>query len=253
MVPKAVSTYFTPEWREMLGRLEEISFSLLGLDDNGGGWWINAGYGFLDFVSRLDEFFFNDLHSVRKFYFEAPEECSAGLRRDRQVPLAIFPGQMPLLESLHLSVIFIGPELLTFLRGHLKALKCLELNNCMSDVSQMTIDGISWATFFRQMRETRPEMTSFVVTNTNAKWFCDKFGPLDQMLGFHEMYGAIRRDLEENLGRRAFAYARLDNKYAICDVDHEQNIDAFQLGDDQREYDALQELVRSNANFARLA
>ena len=57
---------------------------------------------------------------------------------------------------------------------------------------------------------------------------------------------SVREALNSNTGRKLFAYMTLDDKYGQLFRDEEANVKAFLKREDQREYDALCEVVTAN-------
>lgn len=56
----------------------------------------------------------------------------------------------------------------------------------------------------------------------------------------------IRSDLQDDPHLRVFGYGELSEWEGSANRDHELNIQAFMLGDDMREYDALMEVIADN-------
>ena len=62
-----------------------------------------------------------------------------------------------------------------------------------------------------------------------------------------------REGLKADSERRLFAFIYIDNKYGFVMADEDSNTEMFTRGADQREYDALQELVANNRRKCGLA
>ena len=75
LIPKWSSTFRTDGFRQFLSRIESATFNILGMD-NGAGWHVNTTWGYVDFLSRLDEPFFPP-------HAETKESAHQGIRSPR--------------------------------------------------------------------------------------------------------------------------------------------------------------------------
>ncbi len=248
-VPKWATTFATTKFQEFLGRLESASISVLGLE-NGAGWNVNTMDGYVQFLCGLGDVLFKHMRELKHLSLEAADEGPIGLDGFRQIPLPLRGSDMPVLQSLKLRNCFVGPELITFIKGHAKMLKSLELEDCVSggDAFDMAENAMHWYEFFRNVRETKPILSNFVIRGKAPLTSKEQFGESDPGEDINaDNILEIRRMLENDKNRKVFCYADIDSKYGMFFRCEEENIEAFERGDDQIEYDKLMKLVNKNA------
>lgn len=245
LYPLEVSTFRSDAFHKFLGTLQRFDLSLFG-GDNGAGWCINCSNGYLEFVFKLDAYFFDHLSNVTEFKLRADDTGPLGLRGNRHADLVLRPDQMPLLKSVVLENIFVCPELIDFLVGHSKTLESVSLHNCYAGINGEAENGIPWEDLFTALSEAKPQKLHhldvlpldppYVDTNSHAD--------LDETAGVHQ----CRMMLDQDPRRRMFAYKILDDKYGMLFDDEDQNQESFLGGDDQKAYDKLMHLVEANAS-----
>ncbi|UKZ80839.1 hypothetical protein TrVFT333_008604 [Trichoderma virens FT-333] len=220
LIPKWTSTFRTEEFRRLLSRLEFATFNILGTD-NGAGWKTNTD--------------------------------PLGLEGFRHIPLALKPEDLPLLESLKLMRCFVGPELVSFIRGHKQVLKSLDVKECVSAGESGSADnGISWAEFLDQVYEAKPALTELIAGGGRAPLTREEeFTPDYQFKDEPEDIQEIRRKLKADPRLRLFGYGSLDDKYGMFFLDEDANEEEFKSGNDQKAFDRLMGLVNQNAAKAK--
>ncbi|KAK4506471.1 hypothetical protein PRZ48_000203 [Zasmidium cellare] len=258
--PKTTSAQQTPEWRTFLGGLEEFELSLWG-GDNGVGWHSNTLAGYLESIENLQNTFFQHLTGANKVSLIAHYDNPIGCDGMRQVSLPFQPKDLPKVEHLTLQDCFVDHNLLRNLAKKPGQLKSLHLNNCFSagnDENPGLADiVVPWAEFFSALRRTQPNLEEFILTEnrvpplTHEEQFPGHYGDRDPHNytppdNEPDDVKAVRRGLKEDPGRRLFTYICLDDKYGMVFAYSEVNIQAFLLGEDQREFDALVEMVEGN-------
>lgn len=258
--PKEVSTYQSPAFHAFLATLNRFSLSLWGGKDSQ-GLCTNLLKPYLTFLSKLDQFFFNHLHSVTSFVLKASEAGPLGLQGGHHAPLALDQTQMPALRTLHLEHVFLCAELLDFLGGHAHVLESLTLHRCFAatelwdmhiDENSPTVNAelaqyrVDWREFFMFLVESRPRRLRRVdITPVEELPYCDGKETDDEML--HEIEA-----LRETMGhdregrRRLFAHAALEYESGRLDQDEEVNRWAFLRGEDLWAWERLKELVEEN-------
>ena len=246
--------YESQSFHDFLGHVEHFTLSVRG-GDNGAAWCINTCDEYLEWVARFDELFFNQLASATTLTLRAPYEGPIGLYGYRYARLALREEQMPLLKSLNLEHIFICRELVDFVTSHADSLEQLTLHDCNGrrNSSQDSNDGFYWNHFFDALRSADLKHLS-----------CLEIRPYNAPLTSEETYEPpsfppqtervepgnvqqIRRMLNADPRRRVFGYATLDDKYGACDADDEENVAAFERGEDQVAFDRLMGNVNANA------
>ncbi|KAK4692312.1 hypothetical protein P7C71_g4862, partial [Lecanoromycetidae sp. Uapishka_2] len=247
LVPKKVSIWKSQTFHDLLSRVERFRLSIYG-EDNGAGWKINKIEDYCSIMSKLDEFFFDHLKSVTHLIIEAPAEGPIGLEGMNHIPLALKKEQMPLLKSLHLELIFICPELVSFLLSHSKTLEHLSLTNCYAGIGGLAENGIHWEELLDPLCDADLKKLRQI-----------HILPEDLPLSEGEVYPHLvkdeevsdevreaRRILEADPGRRLFGHAMLDDKYGMILQNEWENLASFQQGEDQRSYDRLVRKVNAN-------
>lgn len=248
LYPLEVSTFHSEAFHDFLGTLERFDLSLFG-GDNGAGWCINCSNGYLEFVFKLDAYFFDHLTNVTEFRLRAGATGPLGLRGDRHADLVLRRDQMPLLKSVFLENIFVCQELVHFLVGHSKTLESVSLHDCYGGINGEAEDGIFWAELFTVLSDAKPEkLCQLEILPLDPPYRdTNNFADLSEYDGVH----LCRMALDGDPKRRLFAYKTLDEKYGTLFDDEEQNIQSFLEGDDQRVYDRLMRIVaKNNSKFS---
>lgn len=245
-IPKWTSTFRTDQFRQFLSQLEFATFNIFGMD-NGAGWQTNTVWGYIEFLSDLDTLFFHHMTGLKYLAIQASDPL--GLEGFHHIPLALKPDDLPLLESLKLQDCFVGPELISFIRGHAQVLKSLDVKECVSggDGSGMAENAIYWAEFFDGVYEVKPALTELIVGGGKVPLTSDEaFDPEYEYKIESESVREIRRKLRDNPRLHLFGYARLDDKYGMFFLEAEENVEQFNHGNDQRAYDRLIDLINKN-------
>ncbi|EHK24797.1 uncharacterized protein TRIVIDRAFT_215676 [Trichoderma virens Gv29-8] len=250
LIPKWTSTFRTEEFRQLLSRLEFATFNILGTD-NGAGWKTNTVWGYVAFLQELDTSFFHHMTGLKHLTIRAKDPL--GLEGFRHIPLALKPEDLPLLESLKLMRCFVGPELVSFIRGHKQVLKSLDVKECVSAGESGSADnGISWAEFLDQVYEAKPALTELIAGGGRAPLTREEeFTPDYQFKDEPEDIQEIRRKLKADPRLRLFGYGSLDDKYGMFFLDEDANEEEFKSGNDQKAFDRLMGHVNQNAAKAK--
>ncbi|KAL7928266.1 hypothetical protein V8C35DRAFT_318578 [Trichoderma chlorosporum] len=246
-IPKWTSTFRTDEFRQFLSRLESATFIILGMD-NGAGWKTNTVWGYIEFLCNLDTSFFHHMTGLKHLTIHASDPL--GLEGFHHIPLALKPDDLPLLESLKLKDCFVGPELVSFIRGHAQVLKSLDVKECVSggDGSGMAENAIYWAEFFDAVYETNPALTQLIAGGDKVPLTRDEqFDPDYQFKDESESVQEIRRKLKADPRLQLFGYGYLNDKYGMFFLQEEENEAQFRIGNDQRAFDRIMGFVNSNA------
>jgi hypothetical protein len=247
-VTKWTSTFRTDEFRQFLSRLESSSFDFIGLD-NGAGWRTNTTAGYMAFLDELDESFLHHMTGLKHLTIIASDPI--GLEGHFHIPLALQPGDLPLLESLKMRNCFVGPELVSFIQDHAQVLKSLDIQECVSGGVNGSADyGITWAEFFDSVYEAKPALTEL---NAGVSHLQNK-SELEPDYRFEdepENFQEIRRKLKADPSLRWLAYGHIDSKYGWLYLDDEVNEEQFENGNDQRAFNRLMSLVNENATKAK--
>lgn len=249
-IPKWTSTFRTDRFHQFLSRLESATFNIFGMD-NGAGWKTNTVYGYIGFLRALDAPFFHHMTALKHLAIHARDPL--GLEGFHHIPLALKPDDLPMLESLRLHNCFVGPELVSFIRGHAQVLKSLDIKECVSggDGRGMADNAIYWAEFFDSVYEAKPVLTKLIAGGGKAPLTSDEeFEPQYQYIDEPDSVQEIRQKLRDDPALRLFGYGYLDGKYGMFFLLEDENVAQFNNGHDQRAYHRLMGLVNENAAAA---
>lgn len=240
-IPKWTSTFRTDEFRQFLSRLESASFNIFGMD-NGAGWQTNTTWGYIDFLSTLDTSFFHHMSGLKHLHIQASDPL--GLQGFHHIPLAFRPMDLPVLESLKLEDCFIGPELVSFVQGHARVLRSLDVDGCFGGGGDMAENPISWAKFFDEIYKAEPSLVELKASGLEVPLSSD-----EQRTYYddEEIVRDIYQKLRSNPKLKLFGYEYLDDKYGMVMESWEDNVEQFNSGNDQRAYDRLMGLIEVNA------
>lgn len=245
-IPKWTSTFRTEEFRQFLSRLETASFDILGMD-NGACWQTSTEWGYTEFLSNLDASFFHHMTGLKHLSINATDHL--GLEGMCHSQLALKPDHLPLLESLKLRRCFIGPELVSFIRGHTQLLTSLDIKDCVSGGNSYSADtGIYWAEFFDSVFEAKPALTELIAGSSDLS---DGLLPDYWFEPDPEDPEEIRRKLKADPSLRLFGYGYVDTKYGYLSLDWETDEEEFKRGNDQKAFNRLVGLVSENAAKAK--
>jgi len=245
LYPLELSPFRSEAFHDFLSPLDRFDLSLFG-GENGAGWCINCSNGYLEFVSKLDTYFFDHLQNITEFHLRADETGPLGLRGNRHADLTLRPDQMPLLKSVFLQNIFVSPELVDFLVGHSETLECISFNDCYGGINGEAENGIYWEALFTALSDAKPEeLWRFDVLPLDPPYQdMNDHTDLSETDGVH----ICRTMLEQDPKRRLFAYKILDDKYGMLFDDEGETLQSFLEGDDQKAYDRLMHIVNDNSS-----
>ncbi|KAJ4860010.1 f-box-like domain-containing protein [Trichoderma breve] len=247
LIPKRTSAFLTEEFRQFLSRLETASFKIFGTD-NGAGWKTNTVWGYVDFLEKMDTTFFHHMTGLKHLAIHAADPL--GHQPVRTIQLSLMPDDLPLLESLKLTRCFVGPELVSFIGGHLNVLKSLDVKECVAGGEHPYMEeAYTWASFFDAVYEAKPALTELIAGDgDNVPLTRDeKYSPDYHFEDEPEDIQDIRRKLKADPRLRLFGYGAVDDKYGMFFLDEDTNEEEFKKGDDQRAFDRLMGLVTENA------
>jgi hypothetical protein len=245
-IPKWTSTFHTDEFRQFLARLESATFNIFGMDD-GAGSLTNTTRGYCEFLSTLDDSFFRYMTGLKHLSISAWDPL--GLDGDCHIPLALRAEDLPVLESLKLENCFVCPDLVWFIHGHAQTLRSIDVDGCYSGGYQedMRRNPITWARFFDEIYDAKLPLVEFKYRDSDAPPL-SKPPPTSYFV--EQEYKDVRdmcQKIASNPKLKIFGY-----KY-LWDLKGEdihawgENVERFNIGDDQRAYERLMGLVEANA------
>ncbi|KAK7966210.1 C6 transcription factor [Apiospora aurea] len=220
-LPKWTSAFRTEAFRQFLAHLDSAVLGIWGLD-NCAGWKTNTVEGYVNFLSQsLDHVFFRHMPNLKHLEIHASDQDPLGLQGVHHIPLALKPEDLPALQSLKLANCYVGPELVSFIRGHAQVLTTLDINACVSggDGKSMAHNSIYWAQFFDQVYNIKPAIKELVVGSARV--------PLTEQEELGHSYGdgedeteeaqEIRQTLQAEPWRKLFSYGYMDIHRIPCD------------------------------------
>ncbi|KAL7958994.1 hypothetical protein V8C34DRAFT_281194 [Trichoderma compactum] len=156
--PKWTSTFYTDAFRQFLNRLESATFNIFGFEDYSGVRTNTMGE-YCEFLGNLDALIFHHMRELKYLHIQASAPLGYANGYLTSIPLALKPGDLPLLQSLTLENCFVCPELISFIQGHAQVLKYLDLNECFGERGS----EVSWARFFDEIYGAKPRLTELLV------------------------------------------------------------------------------------------
>ena len=160
---------------------------------------------------------------------------------------------MPLLKTVHLDWVFIGPELRDFLVGHANTLEEVHLRNGLAETNTgMSDDGIHWWEFFDAISSAKPaKLRTLRVTEDRPAPLPNDMGDFDD--GFEnadkEVVKAeieVAKEKAEREEGRVWAHIIVDDKYGMLFEDEQRNFISMREGKDQSAWERLKDLVKGN-------
>lgn len=242
LLPKKVSTFSSPVFHALLGKMQRFEMSVYGAD-NGACWKINGLEGYTHFTQNLGTWFFDHLSSVTDLTIHGHQDGRLGGRYD---DLRLNATHLPAVKKLHLTHAYLCPGLQQFLVGHAQTLEVLEMDNCHAydEDSQ-----VFWDSIFVSLAEAKPsKLRSLKIVPENLPLEDEDF-ERDRMYMNEPVSDEVveaRRILRKSPGKRLFAYCYIDTKYSSMYEDLEENLARFQMGEDQRAYDELMLIIDDN-------
>lgn len=240
----ACSAYTDPGFHALLQSLTSFTISLR--EHNTEDWCVNTMPGYVEFISKLHLHFFAHLANVRHFNFDATRDARPGLADDPDSTfLPLFEEHMPPLQTLTLEEVCIDSRLAHFITAHANTLERICLNRCYSlyDRDRMQQVSISWGELFSLICAAPVHaLHMFEIGPADL----EKAPPSDEGdADFWELNEADR--LRQTFpGRRMWDYKIRDDKYGYLFTNDEEGFASFESGEDQGEWEKVQELVRRN-------
>ncbi|PKK47660.1 hypothetical protein CI102_9380 [Trichoderma harzianum] len=234
--PKWTSTYRTDAFRQFLNQLESATINIFGFEDYSGV-RTNTMVEYCQFLAKLDTLFFRHMRGLKCLHIQASDPLGYA-EEATSIPLALKPGDLPLLQSLTLENCFVCPELISFIQSHAQVLKFLDIDECFCEHgSEMT-----WAKFFDEIYEAKPRLTELLAGGNKAPFLFDEMPNWEA----NDAVLLMRQKLEADSTLKIFRQMHLDPDEGILTVNHDKTVERFNRGDDQRAYDRLMALVNEN-------
>lgn len=242
--PHKSSTFDTEEWRAYLGRLERLEISILGLD-NGVGWATSTCTGYRDDIGKMKQYFFDYLSSVRTLKFTAAEVSKIGNTGNCHMDLPFGVDTMPALENVELTNIFMGRQLLEFLKAHSAHLRTVVIDGSAATYDHETRgrDDLSWADFFVLLAKTHFVVLSSFDLRTEAppkNWRTSEFLESSQYV---EELKAMYELQEKHPHLRLFEHSWVSDKYGDPMRDEKRYVRCFQDGRAQAAYERFMGMI----------
>ncbi|KAM6482212.1 hypothetical protein HDV62DRAFT_397630 [Trichoderma sp. SZMC 28011] len=234
--PKWTSTYRTDAFRQFLNRLESATINIFGFEDYSGV-RTNTMVEYCQFLTKLDTLFFRHMRGLKYLHIQASDPLGYTAEAT-SIPLALKPGDLPLLQSLTLENCFVCPELISFIQSHAQVLKFLDIDECFCELAS----EVSWAKFFDEIYEAKPRLIKLLAGSNKAPFLFDEMPNWEE----NDAVQLMRQKLEADSTLKIFRQMHLDPDNGILSVNHDKTVERFNRGDDQRAYDRLIALVNEN-------
>ncbi|MCJ1371813.1 hypothetical protein MMC20_003033 [Loxospora ochrophaea] len=244
IIPREVSSFRKKAFHDFLGTLKTFTLSVCTLSvwaaDDDTNRKSNTSTGYVTFISNFDVFFFDHLANVTHLDFRAHEDGPIGLETlTGDISLALYPNQMPLLESVYFENMFICLEPVHFLKAHSNTLQLISLHECCGSINGYTKSENRWEFLFTTLSNVEPRALRQVeITNESA--------PYQWRNESEEEVERTRKMLEEDSNKRIWPYKTLDQWNGLLRNDKHENWEAFLRGEDQRAYERLMKIVETN-------
>lgn len=234
--PKWTSTYRTDAFRQFLNQLESATFNIFGFEDYS-GIRTNTMIDYCEFLRNLDALFFRHMRGLKHLHIQASDPLGDTEHGGNTfIPLALKPDDLPLLQSLTLENCFVCPELISFIQSHAQVIKFLDIDECFC------WSEVPWAKFFDEIYEAKPRLTELLAGGNKAPFLFDEMPYWEE----DDAVLLMHQKLEADSTLKIFRQMNLDPDNGILSVDHDETVERFNRGDDQRAYNRLMALVNEN-------
>ena len=244
LLPAEASSFRTPEFRRLLGQMTH--FTLYCWRDEEELYALRTRPGYLTYVGKFHEIFFNHLTSVTHLSISADFTSMAIFGPRGYYSTFDISSRMPLLKDLRVDSVFIGADLVSFLTNN-DTLEAIRFQNCTSGESENYINiRIPWKDLFMALSDKKPtKLREFSVSPSHC------FDPFDPPEAMGDEIELVLEYLRTHPERRPFQYSQIDDKYGYVLDAGSENLESFWLGDDQRAYDELMRIVERNSERSK--
>ncbi|KAL9047322.1 MAG: hypothetical protein Q9206_006836 [Seirophora lacunosa] len=233
---KATSLFGSDQMDQWLAQLQSFSFQVRARDE-GAGWCTNTFYCFHHYVENLDLYFFNALTNVTRLTISGHEDGAVGLTEMHQALVPLSSEHLPKLRELEMRWYFIQETFVDFLKAHSTTLESWGFYADDWDINEpLPEDEPCWHRFFHAYAASKPSALRHVTVVPETV-------PLeldDETVQLQEDWKKQGKE------RRAFAYARIDDKYGMLIEDEDENTWALRRGHDMEGWKELLAVVRAN-------
>ena len=256
--PIQCTVFRTQQWRSFLERLETLEISIYDQRDSSDRFSVTHEQ-YKCGLRRMDAWLFDYLSNAKSLKLEASVHGPIGLICDGQEgeiphnPLPFKPHSMPALEELEIHNIFVGKDLLAFLKQHGR-IHTIALKNAFAASTRDWFGEsgkISWKEIFDELRGLDLKLRKFTLDTSTCFSAEDYWGsPLAEGNRDGEEVKSevkrIRAVLKEDPQRKPFCYAfHLVGHVKVIWQHYEDNRRSFYLGEDQASYDEFMRTVNS--------
>lgn len=256
------SAFTNPAFHSFLCTLKHFSISMWG-GDNSAGWQTNTCETWSAFVLRLDEFFFNHLRNLTSFEFKATDAAPVGLTGSHHASLQLRKEHMPMLKTLHLEYMFLGPELRDFLVAKASTLQQVHLRSCLAEIGpRMGDSGIGWLDDGLHRHELFDAISSAQPKKLRQFRISEGWpAPLPKEYNDYHQYESKAYAEDENMmneqikearemvergEKRVWAHVWVDHKYGMLFENLKTNFLSVREGRDQEAYERLIDTIGRN-------
>jgi hypothetical protein len=243
------SAWKLPDFRAILGGLTSFTISLRG-GDKGLDWRINKVDAYLDFVSELDQYFFQHLSNTKHLSFAATEGGPPGIAGGvSNTSLPLLGQHMPQLQTLSLEYVFISGDLVNFITAHGDTLEMVHLTHCFSGINtyRMETNAMSWADFFNGIAsQGMKSLRVFDIATTDLERLHPRLKIRPEEYDHRNAVYALQLR-KRYPDRRQLDYKSLDEKWGKLHALDEYALFWYQNGHDHEGLERLRDIIKKNA------
>lgn len=211
--------------------------------------------GYVGFANKL-HVLFQHLDKITDFSFSATSSGPVGIPGPYHSVLHLHAYDMPFLQVLELRFCFMSKRFAHFIGSHLATLKRVVLSNCYSGAGDGYAEEYTkWRTFFNMISEYIERVDRMclaeVTISPSVSGVLKDEGDLGNenvdvvaIRGTDEELELAKQTLQDNPGRRFFAYAGICSGGGCLYQAAEENLWEFLRGEDEAAFDRLVDAMR---------
>ncbi|KAL6722243.1 hypothetical protein ACLMJK_001350 [Lecanora helva] len=218
---RANSVFGNEKFNEWLRALESLTFDIYG-GDIGAYWTVNSAPCFWNYITHLDQYFFNALENVTRLAVIGHKGAAIGQTCDSEALVPLKPEHTPKLKELELGYYFIQDDLVPFLIAHSSTLKHLTFDHCyfeepfFDEIPITNSDEDSnerertWNLWFRDYAAKQPSTLTSVTFRPHNGEITNAGYPPDHEF-FHESRKEFAKPSKGGKEHRVFPYGTVDS------------------------------------------
>jgi hypothetical protein len=235
LIPRVVSIFYTSEYKQFLGQLEDLDLQMWG-GRSPDGLYPTLSSSYRSFERDLDIHIFQHLTSVKRLRFGAHPDTPFGLRNiapDASFPL--YPSRFPYLRILIVRNMLIGHDFAEFILCKSDVLESVQLEHCHSlhGVFQTT-----WGEFLQRLNGDELHLSDLCINHSESLVRQNEEVPVHSLNSIEEV--------QTNSGEEVFSYGTFDYVNGNFEVYKHRFRSSTEVAHDVECYNALMETIRRN-------